>query len=90
MLFDFAITGRPIVVFAYDLETYRDEVRGLYLDLEEIAPGPVVRTIEALAAALADADAPVPDREAFLARFCPHDDGGASARAVDLIFAAGR
>ena len=90
MLFDFAITGRPIVVFAYDLETYRDEVRGLYFDLEEIAPGPVVRSTDELAAALGDVDA-VHARHAeryaaFTERFCPLDDGRAAQRVVERLF----
>ncbi|MCW2966588.1 MAG: glycosyltransferase [Solirubrobacteraceae bacterium] len=92
MLFDFAITGRPIVVFAYDLETYRDEVRGLYLDLEEIAPGPVVRTTDELAGALGDLDAiraGYADRyAAFTERFCPLDDGQATARVIERVFGA--
>jgi CDP-glycerol glycerophosphotransferase len=90
MLFDFAITGRPIVVFAYDLDTYRDEVRGLYLDLEEIAPGPVVRGTDELAAVLGDVDA-VHARQAeryaaFAQRFCPLDDGQAAQRVVERLF----
>ena len=40
MMFDFANTGRPMLFFTYDLETYRDEVRGFYFDFLERAPGP--------------------------------------------------
>jgi CDP-glycerol glycerophosphotransferase len=89
MMFDFAITGRPMAFFAYDLETYRDEVRGLYLDLEAEAPGPVVRTTDALAEALSDLEglrAGHADRyAAFATRFCALEDGGAAARAADLL-----
>ena len=43
-MFDFAITGRPIVFFAYDLERFSRTVRGFYFDLLPEAPGPVART----------------------------------------------
>ncbi len=48
VMFDFAITGRPIVFYAYDLDRFRDEIRGFYFDLLSDAPGPVVRTQEEL------------------------------------------
>ncbi|WP_433222678.1 CDP-glycerol glycerophosphotransferase family protein [Microtetraspora malaysiensis] len=55
-MFDFACTGRPMVFFAYDLERYRDQVRGFYFDFEKEAPGPIVRTpdgvVDAVRAAL--------------------------------------
>ncbi len=60
VMFDFALTGRPIVFFCPDLEFYRDELRGWYLDLEACAPGPIVRQesdlADALVAALASSD----------------------------------
>src|SRR5207253_3081410 len=43
-MFDFAVTGRPILLFTYDLADYRDRLRGFYFDLEEIAPGPLLGT----------------------------------------------
>jgi CDP-glycerol glycerophosphotransferase len=54
VMFDFAITGKPIVFYAYDLEAYRDDLRGFYFDLEEVAPGPVTRTTDEVADALVD------------------------------------
>ncbi|WP_026415477.1 bifunctional glycosyltransferase/CDP-glycerol:glycerophosphate glycerophosphotransferase [Actinomadura oligospora] len=90
-MFDFAVTGRPIVFYAYDLEAYRDTVRGFYLDFEAEAPGPVVRTSEEVAEALADLDtacAPHADAyAAFRATYCPHDDGHAASRALDRLLA---
>ena len=90
MLFDFAVTGRPILLFAYDLEEYRDEMRGLYVDLAERAPGPLLRTTDELAESLRDLDAVAAahaDRyRAFAAEFCALDDGGATARVVDRLF----
>ncbi len=55
-MFDFAITGKPLLFFAYDLDSYRDSLRGFYFDLEPLAPGPVLRSSPEVIAALADLD----------------------------------
>lgn len=85
-LFDFAAMGRPVVLFAPDLERYRDEIRGLHVDLEAEGPGPVARTVEELLAALVDSDASDARRKAFVNRYCPLADGRASARLVERVF----
>jgi CDP-glycerol glycerophosphotransferase (TagB/SpsB family) len=51
---DFMLTGRPVVSFAYDLEKYSTEERGLFYDLADVLPGPVVTDFAGLAAALED------------------------------------
>ncbi|BAJ28862.1 MULTISPECIES: CDP-glycerol glycerophosphotransferase family protein [Kitasatospora] len=91
VMFDFAVTGRPMVFFAYDLEHYRDVLRGFTFDFEALAPGPLARTSAGLVAALRDLD-PARYREArrvFRERFCPLDDGGAAARVADRLLALG-
>jgi CDP-glycerol glycerophosphotransferase len=55
-MFDFAITGKPLVFYAYDLAAYRDSLRGFYFDLEPVAPGPVVTRPAELADALKHLD----------------------------------
>jgi CDP-glycerol glycerophosphotransferase (TagB/SpsB family)/glycosyltransferase involved in cell wall biosynthesis len=90
VMFDFAPTGRPMLFFTYDLRHYRDELRGFYFDFEAVAPGPLLETSDEVVAALADIEAVAAKyRQAhadFTARFCPLDDGKASARACDRIF----
>jgi CDP-glycerol glycerophosphotransferase (TagB/SpsB family)/glycosyltransferase involved in cell wall biosynthesis len=90
VMFDFAPTGRPMLFFTYDLEQYRDQLRGFYFDFEAAAPGPLLATSDQVVEALADIDAVAASyRQAhaeFTARFCPLDDGKASARACDRIF----
>jgi CDP-glycerol glycerophosphotransferase len=89
-MFDFAPTGRPMLFFTYDLENYRDKLRGFYFDFESEAPGPLLATSDQVVAALADIDSVAAKyaaaHAAFTARFCPLDDGKASARACDRIF----
>lgn len=44
VMFDFANLNRPMLFYCYDLDHYRDELRGFYLDFESEAPGPVIQT----------------------------------------------
>ena len=92
MMFDFSVTRRPMVFYTPDLDEYTDpKVRGVYFDLEEVAAGPVVRTPGEVVDLLAKLDTWVPtfaDRyDAWTARFNHADDGHASERAVDALFA---
>ena len=82
-MFDYAVTGRPILFFTYDLAEYRDSLRGFYFDFEAEAPGPLladsaevieaIRDVDAVAAAHRDA------YQRFAARFCSLDDGKAAS-----------
>ncbi|NBE97024.1 CDP-glycerol glycerophosphotransferase family protein [Nonomuraea sp. KC401] len=89
VMFDFACTGRPIVFYGYDLAKYSSK-RGLYIDLPEQAPGPVLSTSAEVIDALRSIDevaAAHADRyDAFRATFAPKDDGKATARVVDHLF----
>ena len=90
VFFDYALMRRPIVFYAYDLDDYRDRLRGFYLDYPADLPGPVVTSEDELYDALNDlpgVQARFAERyEAFLARFAPADDGHAAARVVDAVF----
>ena len=90
VMFDFAPTGRPIVFFTYDLEQYRDKLRGFYFDFQAEAPGPLLATSAEVVSAIGDIDSVASAHRAayaaFTAKFCPLDDGKAAARACDRIF----
>ncbi|MBO2452188.1 CDP-glycerol glycerophosphotransferase family protein [Actinomadura barringtoniae] len=90
-MFDFAVTGKPMVFFTYDLEKYRDKVRGFYFDFEAEAPGPLLRTSDETIAALRDMDgaAQHPAYGAFVDKFCPYDDGHAAERVIQRMFELG-
>ena len=91
-MFDFAVTGRPMIFFTYDLERYRDKLRGFYFDFEADAPGPLLRTTAEVIDALSEIDQVTRSHraayDAFTAKFCALDDGQAAARAVDRLLAA--
>ena len=48
LFFDFAVTRRPMIFYAHDLELYRDQLRGFYFDYENFVPGPVARDMNEL------------------------------------------
>ncbi|WP_291277768.1 CDP-glycerol glycerophosphotransferase family protein [Galactobacter sp.] len=88
VFFDYSILKRPMVFFAPDLENYREELRGFYLDYESTVPGEVVTTQEglfsALDRALVTADAGDDPRVSeFSSQFNPHADGHSAERVVD-------
>src|SRR4051812_25022199 len=89
IMFDFAITGRPMLFYAYDLEGNGNASR-FYVDYESTVPGPVLRTIGELGDALRDIESV---RSSYAARydefrrtFCELDDGHAAERVVDRVF----
>ncbi|WP_229664206.1 CDP-glycerol glycerophosphotransferase family protein [Brevibacterium sediminis] len=87
--FDYSVLERPIIFFAYDLENYRDNLRGFYLDYETELPGPVATTSAALFAEIDRASSVTEeDRErlrSFAKQYAPNDDGHAAARVIDQL-----
>jgi CDP-glycerol glycerophosphotransferase len=79
-MFDFAITGRPMVFFTYDLEHFRDTVRGFYFDFLPEAPGPLVSTPDELVKALLALPPVSPRYAAFRQKYCSLEDGHATDR----------
>lgn len=46
VIFEYCLLGRPMIFYAYDLETFSDQGRGFYENYEEYIPGPVVKNTE--------------------------------------------
>jgi CDP-glycerol glycerophosphotransferase len=92
LMFDYASTGRPMLFFTYDLEHYRDELRGFYFDFEHEAPGPLLGSSDEVIEALRSIDdvtrAYAAAYERFTRHFCELDDGKAASRVVDRILQA--
>ncbi|MFJ8887416.1 CDP-glycerol glycerophosphotransferase family protein [Streptomyces sp. NPDC102402] len=93
LAFGFAHTGRPMLFHTYDLEHYRDTVRGFCLDFETRAPGPLLVTTQEVARALratpASADLHADAYESFRQDHCGPADGGAARRVVDRLLREG-
>ncbi|MGN0466230.1 MAG: CDP-glycerol:glycerophosphate glycerophosphotransferase [Lachnospiraceae bacterium] len=90
VFFDYANLKRPILFFTYDLEKYRDVLRGFYIDIEKEIPGPLLYTNDEVIDAIKNIDKieeQYHDRyEEFYDRFCALDDGHAAKRIVEKVF----
>lgn len=91
VFFDYANLKRPIIFYAYDMDSYRDKLRGFYFDLEKEAPGPVVLTTEdVLEEIMKFARHGLGEFEkkydAFYDNYCYLEDGFASKRVVEKVF----
>ena len=89
VMFDFAVTGKPLLHFAPDLEEFGTTLRGFYFDLAPVAPGPLTTSVEELVGALTDLPG-VTSRyaeayAAFRATYCCLEDGRATDRVLALL-----
>jgi len=89
VFFDYAILNRPIIFFMYDLENYRDQLRGFYIDIEKDAPGPIVQTEKELfqaIRAMSDSNVQLSSTfSEFKNRFSSLEDGKATERVVNTF-----
>lgn len=87
VFFDYANLGRPMIFYVYDIENYRDTLRGFYFDFEAQAPGPLVKTTEEVIRHIQHPDpASQANFDAFYQKFCYLEDGMASKRVVEKVF----
>lgn len=88
VMFDYGILDRPIVIYADDWDSYREN-RGTYFDLLAAPPGHVAVNERELAAILGsrayDDDESARRRERFRARFCTFDDGDAAESVIRRV-----
>lgn len=92
VMFDYALLDRPMVFHVPDHSEYLAS-RGTYVNLLDIAPGPLTTTTGELAvavrAALEDPAADADRRAVFREGWCGREDGLASARAVSALLQEG-
>lgn len=87
---DFAITGKPIIIYAYDLEQYTKQVRSMYYDLEKTLPQPIVQREEELLEKIKDRSwqedpAVQKSYDNFKKTFHKYLDGNSSKRVTEEI-----
>lgn len=87
VMFDYSILKRPMLFYCYDLEDYKDNLRGFYFDFLEEAPGPITLTTNELIREIKEYDSSkyIEKQEAFIKKYNHADDGTASKRMVKLI-----
>lgn len=86
--FDYMLTGKPAISFAYDLDHYKEQERGTFYDLETVFPGRVCRTFAELLEALEQTSSHgFAQRDPLLAvkrdMFFAFDDNGSAQRVVE-------
>lgn len=89
VMFDYTVTGKPILFLAPDLEKYRAE-RGFYFDFENTSPGPILTSDREVLQALGRIDQVSKLHEtryrAWQAKFNGLEDGNSSKRVVDRVW----
>jgi CDP-glycerol glycerophosphotransferase len=92
--FDYALLRRPMVFYAPDSDRYSHVDPRTYVDLADVAPGPVVETTEQIVDAVrrsqASPDADADAYEAFVRRFCAAENGRAAETVVERVWGPGR
>ncbi|PEE41050.1 CDP-glycerol glycerophosphotransferase family protein [Bacillus pseudomycoides] len=91
VFFDYANLKRPIIFYTYDIDSYRDKLRGFYFDLETEAPGPVVINTEEVLEEILKFEMVglgefAEKYKIFYNKYCYLEDGFASKRVVEKIF----
>jgi CDP-glycerol glycerophosphotransferase len=93
VMFDFTVTGKPIIFMTPDLERYRAE-RGFYFDFEAEAPGPILNTQDEVVQALLNLDEVSRKYQTkyrnWQLKFDAHEDGKASSRVIAKVFTEGK
>ncbi|MDM5190897.1 CDP-glycerol glycerophosphotransferase family protein [Bacillus sp. DX4.1] len=91
VFFDYANLNRPIIFYTYDIDSYRDKLRGFYFNLELEAPGPVVTTTEDVLEEILKFETNglgefEKKYNTFYNKYCYLENGFASKRVVEKIF----
>ena len=92
VMFDFSVTGKPIIFLAPDIDRYRAE-RGFYFDFEKQAPGPILNTavevLETLGKLPEIAKSYQSTYKHWQKTYNGLEDGGASKRVIGAVWGAG-
>ena len=90
VFFDYAGLRRPMIFYTYDLDKYRDILRGFYMSIEDEVPGPLAFTTDEVIDAILNIDRITKQYkekyDAFYEKFCSLEDGHASEKVVNAVF----
>lgn len=87
VMFDYSLLNRPMFFFAYDLEEYKNNLRGFYFDFVNEIPGPISTDTDTLIQDIKNYDENQWEEkyQKYHEKFNGVDDGTASKQIVDLI-----
>jgi CDP-ribitol ribitolphosphotransferase len=85
IMIEFAMLKKPVVFFAYDLDSYLSNERGFYFDYESTVPGPVVSDSNQLINVIENREFDESKISGFSKTQFDAIDGKASIRVVDFL-----
>ncbi len=85
IVFEYCLTERPMVFFAYDLEEFSDHGRGFYYNYESYVPGPVVFDAEGAATIIRENRFDQGRIKSFIESNFVYRDGNATERLLKII-----
>lgn len=83
---EYALLGRPILIYAYDKDWYLKYDRGFYFDFEKTAPGPILEDMDALICAVRAGSWDLEKVRAFARLHNDFYDGRSTERIVDYYW----
>ncbi len=87
VFFDYANLKRPIIFYMYDIDMYKNDMRGFYIDLDDL-PGNIIKTEEELIKDIKNVacDFKYDKRyKKFNEKYNYLDDGNASGRVIERV-----
>lgn len=85
VFFDYAVLQRPMIFYCYDLDDYKNILRGFYFDFENNAPGPIVKTTDELIKVIKTKSNYKVSKD-FFDYFISLEDGNSTKRVVKEVF----
>lgn len=86
VFFDYAVLNRPIYFYMYDLEQYKGELRGFYLDIYTELPGKIYEDESNLLLDIKNQVYDYSTLETFNQRFSAWQTGDCAQKVIDIVF----
>lgn len=86
VFFDYAVLNRPIYFYMYDLEQYKGELRGFYLDIYTELPGKIYEDESNLLLDIKNQVYNYSHLETFNQRFSAWQTGDCAKKVIDIVF----
>ncbi len=90
LFFDYSILNKPSLFFMYDRDTYENETRGFYLNINQQLPGAISSLPSTLANDILHAFNRTSDMSKFNTLYNPHEDGLSADRVINTVVDSGK
>lgn len=89
VMFDYAVLNRPMLFYTYDLENYRDNLRGFNIDIETESPGPLLFTSDEVINAIENIEKTIEQSKdrvnAFNKKYIEYECGQSSEKVFEIM-----